>query len=274
MATDALLRVSSQGASTRRGADVLDADAPAISTAIKRALPFLMRRGISVTPKAVYAGTSAALDDLAILPGVELLFADGAIGHVALDRTATEALIDGVLGGDGSGSEQRPTLSPAQTALASRITQTVARCMAERLGTRFNTRVTPSAQTTSMPTDGVFFLCFFEIGEAAERGTIVLAVPRSVVGAVEAAKRERFVKPVPGVLHVVGEVEIDVSVRLGSVGVMLEKLARLAPGDVLLTQLPVSGSVTIHVAEKALFAGRPTSVGGRLAVKVEQKVEG
>lgn len=272
MATDALLRVSSQGATTRRGADLLDADANAISTAIKRALPFLMRKGISVTPRATFAGTIADLEEVRLIPGVSLSFADSAYGHMAIDKNAADMLISGVLGGDGNPTERTPTLTPAQAALATRITQTLGRCMADRLERRFSTRVNVSPTTCAMPSDGVFFLCFFDIGDSSEPGLILLAVPRSVVGGNE-PKRERFMKPDPGVVHLVSEVDIDVAVKLGTAAVSLRKLANLGPGDVLLTDVPVSGSVTVVVHDKPLFEGKPTSIGGRFAVKLEQKLE-
>ncbi len=274
MATDALLRVSAQGSSTRRGADLLDADAPAISTAIRRALPFLMRRGVAVTPKAAFAGTIADLEDFAFIPGVALSFAGTAFGHVAIDRNAADKLIYGVLGGDGQPGERTPTLTPAQAALAARITQTLARCMADRLEKRFTTRVDVAPGSSTMPSDGVFFLCFFEIGEDSQPGTILLAVPRSVVGGGETVKRERFMKPDPGVVHLLSDVEIDVAVHLGHAHVPLHKLATLAAGDVLLTEVPVSGSVTVVVHDKPLFEGKPTSVAGRFGVKLEHKIDG
>ncbi len=275
MATDALLKVSTRGAVTRRGADLLDADAAAISTAIKRALPFLTRKGVPILPKATFAGTVGELEELQILPGVDLTFGDAVTGHVALDRNAAERLIDGVLGGNGQPPADRPpVLSPAQTALSSRLTQTVARCMAERLQSRFQTRVSVAATTSAMPSDGVFFLCFFEIGEGSDVGTIVLAVPRSVAAAPESAKRERFAKPEPAVVHAVSEVEVSVAVKLGTVAVSLARLARLAPGEVLMTEVPVAGAVTVQVDEKPLFSGHPTAVAGRMAVKLEHKLDG
>jgi flagellar motor switch protein FliM len=275
MATDALLKVSTRGAVTRRGADILDADAAAISVAIKRALPFLTRKGVAIMPKATFAGTAAELEELTMLPGVDLTFGDAVTGHVALDRNAAERLIDGVLGGDGQPpAERRPVLSPAQKALAARLTQTVARCMAERLQARFSLRVTVAPTTSAVPTDGVYFFCFFEIGEGVDVGTIVLAVPRSVAAVPEPTKRERFMKPEPGVVHAVSEVEVSVAVKLGSVAVSLARLARLAPGEVLMTDVPIAGAVTVQVDDRPLFTGHPTAVAGRMAVKLEHKLDG
>ena len=274
-AATSLLQVCGAGDASRHTAETLDQECSGISQAIRRALPFVAKRGMRVATQP-FAVTMAS-DALAALerPSYTLVLkcATGARAMVAFDGRALALIIDGVLGGDGN---EVPALRPdgltaPQAALAARMTDAVARAVAERINARFNLSLRPDASDRgSGHASAAFLVARVELGEDGGAGTIVIALPR----ALSSTRDEGFRKQDKSVAHVVADVDIELTVELGTMTVPLEKLMAIKPGDTLLSDITTSSAVVVRADGIALLEGRPTNVGGRFAVRVERKTTG
>jgi flagellar motor switch protein FliM len=273
MSSNALLRISAEGGSSRRGADTLDAEAPALCTSIRRALPFLVRRGVKLTARPAFAGTAAQVFRQLRGPShtVALQTASGTSGHLGLDGPAIALLADGLLGGDGKEiAALRPDgFSPAQHALTVRLAQAIGRSIAERLTARFGVPISVSA-SSAPPADAVYLITFIEVG--ASDGSIVLALPRTLIAPGEPVTID-VPPPDPTMADAIAEVEIDVAVELGHISISVQRLLALRPGDTLVSDVPTTNPVTVRAEGRALFSGKPTAIGGRFAVRVERRLE-
>lgn len=72
----------------------------------------------------------------------------------------------------------------------------------------------------------------------------------------------------PRIAAVLQDVELQLIVELGRVPLRVGRLASLKVGDTLRLDVPVSGLVSVRADGHELMRGRPTSTGGRIAVKI------
>ena len=263
-----LVDVCGAGDASRRAASVLDEDAAAISRAIRRALPFVARRGLAVTTQRFSVATAsqaiAALDGP--VHSLVLKCASGARGIVAFDGKALALMIDGVLGGDGSAVPvlRADGLTPPQAALAARMTDAVSRAVAERINARFSLGLKPdAADRGASEANAAFLIARIEVGA----GVILLALPRTL----SVARVTEFRSDDPTLAAIIADVDIELTIDLGTMSVPLAKLVSLKAGDTILSDIPTTSEVTVRADGRALFEGRPTNVGGRFAVRIERK---
>ncbi len=271
MASQALLQVCGAGDASRAAATVLDEEAGAISRAVRRALPFVAKRGLPVTTSPFSVGTAS--ETLAALapPTYVLVLkcASGARALLAFDGRALGLMLDGVLGGDGRAVPELRAdgLTPPQGALAARMADAVGAAVAERLNTRFGLALRPDpGDHSGGVASAAFLIAHVEIG-GETKGTMVLALPRTL----SVTRRTEFRSNDPAVAAVLSKVDIEMSVELGTMTVSLARIASLKPGDTLLSDIATSNDVVVRADGISLFEGRPTNVGGRFAVRIERK---
>jgi flagellar motor switch protein FliM len=285
IADSSLLRISADGQRTRRAAAVLERAAPDLAAALKRALPFFVRRGAEIAVEEVHASPSDEI--LESLPGprhqVDLVATvGGARGALVLDGVAVALILDGVLGGDGT---RPPTLdekglSKAQAALVGRLAKAIVEAFGEVAPPHGVSRFEITQGTGDRPAEGIPLACTFRISEKDPAGgervaRIVLFVAKDAILAV--AERTVVAKSGavdPRVLAAVSEAEIELVAELGRRRVKFALLAGLKPGDLLRLELPLETEARVHVGGKVLFRGRPTSHAGQVGIRVSARHEG
>jgi flagellar motor switch protein FliM len=268
-----LLEVCGGGEANQHAATAFDAESEAICRAIRRALPFLVKRRVSIVARPAVAATER--DVLAELASpsfrIGLRCASGACGFIAFDGQALMLLLDGVLGGDGrSPPELRAAgLTPPQNALAARVADAVARAVADPINARFGLTLGPDAAGRDRDGDAIFLVARIDVGDAPAMGTIVVGLPRALVPRRVAAAG--FRRRDPRVEAVVSDVDIELVVELGRITMPLGALLAMSAGETLQTDVGVGDAVVVRADGIPLFAGKPTSTGGRFAVRVDRK---
>jgi flagellar motor switch protein FliM len=273
-ATDSpLLRFALEGQRVRKASAVLERIGPKLASALRRAVPFLSRRGVAVEISQVRA---MPLEDLlaslakpthtthfVTQPGLSP-------GALILDAGATSLFLDGVLGGDGA---SLPALNPAglsgpQTALVSGLAANILRGFSGALQTALGLTLEPKPPSEgSGHSEGAPVVCILELGDGA--GRIALVVGRDPL-LTEQADGEEASGPEdnPRIAAVLADVELLLVVELGRVPMRVGQLAALRVGDTLKLDVPVNGLVSVRSDGHELMRGRPTSSGGRIAVNI------
>lgn len=72
----------------------------------------------------------------------------------------------------------------------------------------------------------------------------------------------------------VAEAPVRVAAEVGRARLPLERLVRLAPGDVIALEEPEGGGVVLRIEDRPRFRGIRGRVGDRLAVQVTERIEG
>lgn len=267
-----LLRGNGESAAAKAAATALDRHGRELLVALKRALPFLVRRNATMTVSPSSVTTLDEIDARLVRPS--LLFGlgcrNGAPGVLGLDATLLGILIDGVLGG--SGTTAAPTvLSPGQTALATHIAESMTKSFSDVLQNRLGFSITPVRGDA--PRDGAMVALTIEIVVGEQRGRAILGIAQSAIQVVPTARVSFEAPPVePGVSRAVSAVEIDVSVELGRISICLDRLTSLRSGETLVADIPVGQPVLILAEGQPLFSGHPTAIAGQFAVRIEKRV--
>ena len=182
------LAFAMDGDRVRRAANVLEKERGRLESALRRAVPFLARRGIPVTLGYAKAmPLSAVLQDieapihvtrLAVQPG------DGR-GAMVFDAGVLALLLDGVLGGDGTSTPKLESegLTPPQFAVVQGVVTTILRALGETLHTRLGVRLEPLPGTgpnAEAGGEGVPVACALDLStrEGERIGRVVLLLPK------------------------------------------------------------------------------------------------
>jgi flagellar motor switch protein FliM len=270
-----LLRFALEGERVRKAVSALERESSRLVAAVRRAVPFLSRRAVPIALSYARALPMAELLDTLMQPIHLTHFVTKpgqATGALLLDAGAVALLLDGVLGGDG---QTLPELNPAglsgpQQALvggvAGNILRSLSVALQASLGLVLESR-TPSNdhhQVQSAP-----IVCVLELGEGAVTGHVALLLAREPL-LTSAAPDEpaSACADDPRIVAVLEEVELLLVVELGRVPMKVRQLTSLKVGDTLRLDVPVNGFVTVRANERELMRGRPTSSGGRIAVKI------
>ncbi len=271
--SQALVRLSLESDRARRATAALAAEKRNLEGAVKRTLPFLVRRKIKVeaaAPRAVIFHD--ALAELVQPIHVTPIDINGTRGALVLDGKAVAHGLDGVLGGSGDLPELDPSgLSPAQLALAVRIARGLFdgfSGMFAKMGMRLSLLEGDAAGTPG----GLLVACPVTIGEDDKVGTILLLVPAGAIpeGQPGVPKiRELQAKTAAALSNV----DVDVVAELGRVRLPLQRLAGLKVGDVIRLPLPLDTMATVRVSSSVLFRGRPTTSGPQIAIAIEGRGE-
>lgn len=268
----ALVRLGQETDRARRACERVDGLGKPLAAAIRRAMPWLVRKRIEVSTEPARA--TLATEILESLPRphhVTPLIVDGRYsGALVLDAGAVARAVDGVLaGGSGDLPKLDPTgLSPAQQALASRLAQGIGAALAEALG-RAGIRVEPALDKEAVPRGGLFVACTIAIGTGDGVGRIVLLVPTSALDLGPGNKTLALPAP-PENPAMLANVEVDVVAELGRVPMPLPKVASLKVGDVIRLPLGIDAMARVHVGGRQLFAGKPTTQGHQMAIEIQR----
>jgi flagellar motor switch protein FliM len=237
-----------------------------LTTALRRAVPFIARRRVAVTadmPRCI-SFADLAMDVTIVHAEAFVANPSGVRGLVLVDEAALARILDGVLGGDGSPSGGLASLTSAQKALASRVSATMLRAFGDVIGARLGITIerTPvkdieagSAVVATLAIDG--------------GGRILVAIPLSLIRTDEPVAKDAIDT---GIAAAMTDVELDVVAELGKVRLSLESLAGLKVGDVLRLSLPLDERARVCAGGAVLFQGRPTASGEAVAVALEAQV--
>lgn len=271
--SDALVRLGLGSDRARRARDVLGAEKRTLEGAVKRTLPYLVRKKIRVEatpPRAVVFGD--ALSELVAPLHVTPVDIGGARGALVLDGRAIAHGLDGVLGGSGELPELDPSgLSPAQLALSVRLARGLLDGFAPVFA-KLGIRLVPVEGDASGAAGGLLVACAVTIGEDDKLGSIVLLVPAGAVpdGQPGVAKPKELE---PRTAAALAHVDVDVVAELGRVRLPLRRLANLKVGDVVRLPLPLDTVASVRVSDAVLFRGRPTTSGPQIAIAIEGRGE-
>lgn len=272
------LAFAMDGDRVRRAASVLEKERGRLESALRRAVPFLARRGIPVTLGYAKAmPLSAVLQDieapihvtrLAVQPG------DGR-GAMVFDAGVLALLLDGVLGGDGTSTPKLESegLTPPQFAVVQGVVTTILRALGETLHTRLGVRLEPLPGTgpnAEAGGEGVPVACALDLStrEGERIGRVVLLLPKeSLLHVTGGAEQGAAPRADPRIVAALDDVELEVIVELTRLRMSLGDVTELRVGDTIPLDVPVDGEVTVRTADRVLMRGRPTTVGGRIAVR-------
>ena len=275
--TAGLLRFAVEGERVRRAASALEQASPVHASALRRAMPFLSAHGGTVAlafARAVPIGDLLGELQRPLHATHLVLSPGGASGAIILDAGAVSTVLDGVLGGDGSAPA---TLDPAgltspQTALLSRVVNDLTRSFSEVTTKKFGIalRAAPPDADAAIA-EGAPVACSLEIGSGAQVGRVILLLPKeALVGAAD-AQQQAPAPPDPGVVAVLGGVELQIVAELARVRMSLGRLSRLAVGDVIRLEVPVSAAVDVRADGRVLLQGYPTTSEGQIAIRVGRR---
>jgi flagellar motor switch protein FliM len=267
-----LLRFALEGERTRSAVAVFERESSRLAAALRRAVPFLARRGLPVTLLYARAMPASELMETVQVPfhATHLVATPGsARGAVLLDAGAIAMFLDGVLGGNG---QSLPTLNPAglsspQTALLSGLAANIVRAFSEALWGAIGVKLEPRpASYEQSSADGGPIACVLEFGVEPQLGHAILLLPKEVLLAEPATANAVALDP--RIASVLEDVELDLVAELGRLRMTVWDVAALKVGDTLRLDVPVSGTITVRADRRELLRGRPTTMEGHIAVKI------
>lgn len=255
----------SGGEGARRALRQAEKLGDSLATALRRAVPFLGRRGIpvrferaAVVPAHAHHDATYALCFEAVERGVGLL---------AFDRQVSALLVDGLLGGDG----KRPPalegerLSRVQVAFMRSASLQILAAMSEIVQRAHASALRPceeiDAQTGG---DGVAIGITLLVGFEAQ---VVVRLPVSLFGALDEHAPPRG--PDPRVVATLFHAPVEVSVELGRTRMAMRKLMALQVGTTFVLDTTVDGRATVRVDGQVVAHGRPKTEAGYFAVRIE-----
>lgn len=249
----------------------LDGRARALAAAFCRAIPFLFRDGVAVTPDRAGAATRASLDDELAAPRHTTslrIEPEGAPAALVLDATAVAFLLDGALGGDGSSP---PALTPEgltspQRALLGRVLGGVVPAFSAVLEGGLGVKLKRREGEGEGSRDDRLIVLRFRLGEGGAGGVVALGLSQvALVGAAPGKKSDALD---PALAAALGEAPLELVVELGRVRLTLPEVAALRVGDVLALATPVGSTVSVRIDEHVLFRGHPVTSGAHVAVRL------
>jgi flagellar motor switch protein FliM len=270
-----LLRFALEGERVRKAAKVLEQESPRLAAALKRAIPFLSRRNVPLT--LAYTRPTHIVDLLEGIPRpihmTHFVTAPGrARGALFLDAGAIAMFLDGVLGGNG---QLLPVLNPGglsapQTALVAGLASGIVRAFSETLAATIGlTLECRPADVEDATAESAPIACVLEFGIETNVGRVILLLPKEVLlGSTGDSDSPATQGSDPRISSVLENVEIVLVAELGRLRMRVGEVMRLKVGDMLRLEVPVHGLVSIRADDHVLLSGRPTTNGGRIALKI------
>jgi flagellar motor switch protein FliM len=270
------LHFAFEGERVRRASSVLEREATQLAAALRRAVPFLARRGVPVTLS--YARATPISELVADLPRplyAMPLIADpsGGRGALVLDANAIAVFLDGALGGNGTSlpALNEGGLTSAQSALMARLARGIVPAFSDVLSARAGVRLraaAPDAGEAEM--EGALIACALEFAVESNVARVILLLPKeSLLPAADESDAPPARTADRRVEAVLDDVELEVVAELGRVPMKLSDAACLRVGDTLRLDLLVGAPVTVRADGRALMKGRPSTSGGRIVVRIE-----
>ncbi|MFO0611656.1 MAG: FliM/FliN family flagellar motor switch protein [Polyangiaceae bacterium] len=271
-----LLGNTARGASEKRLLGSLDMHATDLAGAVKRSVPFLMRQRVEVTTTPAHVAQAKALLESLDGPTYVLnLVTDpgGSRALLAFDARAIAFMLEGALGGTPS-EEDSPEeelkigdeLTNPQSALMARIAEGVLREIVEVLAP-LGFRLKPIASGPASSHAAELVCVELGIGTGKPRRAL-LAVGRQALEAAgvnaNAPPRDPSIEArVPRILE---QVELELSIELGRARRTVAEIQALRVGHVLKLDTSVAAPVVVRVDGVEVLRGKPTVVGGELAL--------
>lgn len=264
---------TSEGPQLRACAE-LDRRAPALTAALRRAFPFMVRRGVPVVPEPASSSSLRALEATTAQPRylIHVETDPGSLrGALLFDATAVALVFDGALGG---GAAEPPSLGEGdltnmQLALVARNASAVVPALSAVLegASGFGLRKLSSAEE-ALGEDELVTLQW-RLGPKGAWGNVVLALDRAaLLGAPVAGTGAGSGEVAPAVVAALGAVELELVAELGRVRLTLGELSALRVGHALCVPVSVGSAVAVRVEGRLLFEGHPTTAGTRVAIRV------
>lgn len=250
----------------------MDRMGPDLAAALRRAVPFMVRRNVVVSPQPATMTTPAALVGELSAPS-HVIYLDLPLGHapgaIVLDAEALTFLLDGALGGDGSAPAPCPPggLTAAQRALLGRILGGVVSALSAAVAAHGGPALSARrASDDDEPGGDPAIVLRLRLGREGEHGAVAFLLPRAAFRGDAQAGTAPDIDP--RVAAALGAVELDVVVELGRVRIPLRDLAALQVGHVLTVPVAIGGAVPVRVGDRVLFHGLPTTSGSHLSVRL------
>lgn len=189
-----LLRFALEGARVRKAATVLERESSRLTAALRRAVPFLAKRGVQVALAQARAMPMQDLLESLTRPVhiTHLVVTPGhAVGALLIDAGASALFLDGVLGGDG---QSLPELNPAglsgpQAALIMGLAGNIVRAFSSTLQASLGLQLEPRTGADEGHVESAPIVCVLELGEGDRIGHVALVLPREPLVAESAAAR-------------------------------------------------------------------------------------
>lgn len=273
--SNALVKLALAGDRAKKACDRLALEQKGFEAAVKRTLPHLARRKVTVTAAAPRPLLRDELAEITQRPFHVLPLDVGAGPHAAgalvLDAKAIAHGMDGMLG---SGNGDLPNLDPnglsvAQIALANRLARGFVPAFDEVLARVGATLALVEPGTKGAPEGGVLAACTVKIDEGENEGSVTVLVPVACVATAENSVVTPAAPSCRETQAAMDHVELEVIAELGRVKLPLARVAGLKVGDVLRLPLPVEAPVRLQVSGKPLFSGKPTVRGSQIAIDVD-----
>lgn len=267
-AQDPQIKTLAQPGGRGRAACVRAAEAGnELAVALKRAMPFLARKRLAVTPGAPRCLSFAdiAADDALVYTAAFNEKTSNTRGLILFDEAGLARVLDGVLGGGDAITLPSLKLTSAQTALANRVSAGLLRAVGEALATRLGLSIDASANKEIEAGVAVIVPLSIEGG-----GTISVALPLPCIkldaAAIEAAEASEDNADIAAAMT---EVELDIVAELGKVRLSLAAISVMKVGDVVRLPLRLDEKARVSAGGSVLFHGRPTASGDVVAVALE-----
>lgn len=279
--SSSLLRVTADGSRVRKAAGRLDELHEALTSALRRAVPFLGRVGAPI--RVTGAAAEPLHESLESLPRPHFVMPlacapSAGAGAIAIDGDGVALLLDGLLGGTG---QNPPSLSPeglsgAQSALVSRVCNGIVTGFSEVLS-RMGITLAPKPSNAGAArgeddSESIPIVVRIEFSTHSSRGHVLLALPKDALALRQVAFSTPSASHDPRVEAAVRNVEVELVAELGHRKLKLSELARLKVGDTLRFATRIDGTARVRVGERELFTAKPTSQNGQIALRVANKV--
>ncbi|MFO0676833.1 MAG: FliM/FliN family flagellar motor switch protein [Polyangiaceae bacterium] len=268
-----ILKLSAEGPRGERACARLAEHGPALASAIRRAIPSLVRRGIQVTFSGVRSTSQSSLFAELHGPTHVTPFNVRSATHVGafiFDIEAIDATIDGVLGGKGHvATTTRTRLSAAQRAFMSRIGSGVLDACSETWIAREGIPLVVSGKELARSLDdATVVVASFEFGEEGSGGKVLVAFPRDALTDAQAGQDTSVDDSDPRISSVVEAVEVELVAELGRIRMPLSELERMTVGSTFVVGTPVGGVVSVRVRDREILTAEPTTESGHIALRV------
>lgn len=264
-----------EGERVRRAATTLERVSKRFVASLRRAVPFLARRGMTLSctsPRPV--PVDQIFDGLTGPVHVTPFIARPveAKGALVLDEGAISLFIDGILGGEGTAPPKLgKSLTNPQRALIGRLTAGAMRAFSEVFGSELESSLEVREGADGAPyVDSVPIAFDFEIASGAHRGRIVFLVEKEALLARSEVIEAAPTTCDPEVASTLRNVELELVAELGRVRMTLHDVAQLAVGDMLNLSARVDGQVRVHTSGNVVFSGHPTTSAGQIAIRIDR----
>lgn len=198
--------------------------------------------------------------------------------HLTLDRPAISALIEAMMGGNGSEAPfdmgERP-LSKIESGILDVVCGTLAVEMAQALGRQFGRPFSHfESDETLSPADALEQASFhFLVNVFGHSGEIRLSMARSelaqqIKAAVPEGEGLQDVAARQQMQRQIGRSDVGLTVTLGSETLLVEDITNLRPGKMIELSSTVMTPVTLWSGGVAAFEGRLARNGDRFAVTI------